>query len=256
MSDRDKQMQISITVRQLQELVGPVLPCAGVDEMLPVLTAVDVWTDGKWIFAATTDRFRAALKRVAAAEGASFPEFHALIPTRVLESITKLFQGQRGSDPMLTLTVHKDQLTVEAGGGLVDLGSAKATYWLMTADNFPDVVSLIAKAIAAQGDDLGSQSGFNFEYLASFKSATVRRHEPLQLKLTSTASGKAGPALILGEDFAGILMPRVFIGDVADAAYDGSDWLPSIERRSAAIKASHKDRNAAAQKKLQKAGVA
>ena len=45
-----------ITARTLKSLVDLVLPLAGRDDMMPVLTAVQVCVDGEWLTATATDR--------------------------------------------------------------------------------------------------------------------------------------------------------------------------------------------------------
>lgn len=53
-----------ISTKALAQLVKPVIPLAGKDEMLPLLRAIHFQASGKYLTAAATDRFRVGVCRV------------------------------------------------------------------------------------------------------------------------------------------------------------------------------------------------
>lgn len=57
-------MKLHLTVRDLRALLMPILPFAGTDDMLPVLTGIRLRVRGGYVTAEATDRFRAAMNRV------------------------------------------------------------------------------------------------------------------------------------------------------------------------------------------------
>ena len=106
-----------ITARTLKSLVDPVLPLAGRDDMMPVLTAVQVCVDGEWLTATATDRFVMGHKRI---KGDWPKGWEALIPVTVLRTILRTYKPQRGDDPELTLGIADGSLTVSSSGGFAD----------------------------------------------------------------------------------------------------------------------------------------
>lgn len=207
-------MNITISIGQLRNLVGPVLPFAGCDDMLPVLNGVRIKSHGKWLVATTTDRFRIGMKRIAAfdtdGQPVEWPEFEALVGTHTLRSILSTFKGPRHLDPELTLTVEGEQMEVEASGGLL-FTRASIAYDLVGGE-FPNVASLIKKAMETEGTapDAGFDPAFMADFKAVGKTLTMKR-----------GPGDKDPIFITdGEDFIGALMPRKLITDAVAAPWD------------------------------------
>lgn len=100
--------KITITACELRDLVSPVLPLASKDSMLPILNAVLIETDGKWLSASATDRFRLGIKRIEKRPTEDDPTtewapFRAVVPLPALRSLLSVFKPSRHLDPELTL---------------------------------------------------------------------------------------------------------------------------------------------------------
>lgn len=118
--------------RQLQR----VLPAAGTDDTLPVLTGVQMTLTGRTLTLAATDRYRCAVADVPATPHPDHPEtaaastLSALIPASVLTRISKHLKTRTGSvgiaydTPALTLTVGDATFTIrELHGCLPKFGA-------------------------------------------------------------------------------------------------------------------------------------
>ncbi|MER0477006.1 DNA polymerase III subunit beta [Streptomyces sp. Edi2] len=108
-----------------------VLPAAGRDDTLPVLTAVNLTLSGQTLIMAATDRYRLAEGRVQAEATVRPPDkpLSVLFPASVLASLLKLFKtydgpvgiGLLGADsdiPRATLSLGDTTVTVRARDGL------------------------------------------------------------------------------------------------------------------------------------------
>lgn len=89
----------SVDAKEFAEAVRTVVAAAGRDDMLPVLTAVNVQIDPEAgeITLAATDRFRLAVRKVAfqAAPGAQAVE--VLVPAKTLDTWAKSLTGEEGT---------------------------------------------------------------------------------------------------------------------------------------------------------------
>ena len=210
---------LNISVKQLKALVSPVLPLAGRDAGLPVLTAIRVESHGQYLTASATDRYRLGIKRLRADDG-EWPEWSATIPTSTLRSILAAFKpSRRDADPELTLTiVSPDELRVVASGALLDMFGAEITYPLETAE-FPKLHKLIRDALAADPAATAA-TGFNWPFLTDFNAAATGT-----AALMMRISAGTKPVVITdGEDFIGAVMPRKRFSSDGDTFHIGDGW--------------------------------
>jgi hypothetical protein len=198
---------LHITARQFKALVSPVIPCAGTDDQLPVLNSIHVRSQGEYLIARATDRFRLGVQRLKAPEG-SWPEWEALLPLSTVRAVLADFKpSSRDADPQLVLAVGGESLRVKGDGALLDMLSADIAYPLRDGE-FPKVDQILATAIAAE-PEAGAHAGFNWKFLSAF-AAAAGGSPSIGIKIVSPKA----PALISnGEDFLGILMPRKRIGE-------------------------------------------
>lgn len=202
---------ITITASQWRDLIGPVLPCAGSDTMLPVLNAVQIRTDGKWLIATATDRFRVAMKRVAKVAtdddpATEWPEFVALVPLKAVKSIGAMLKPSRGSAHLsgATFTVENDRLTVEASG-LFDLfDAARFTHHLETGE-YPKVAKLFTTALAVPDSERAPVTTLDPGFLADMKASG----SPAVRVIGPKADDPKSPIVFADDDgFLALLMPR------------------------------------------------
>lgn len=202
---------LPISVRQLRALVDPVLPAAGTDDMLPILKAVRVEAQGKWLVAVATDRFTIAVQRIARSEG-EWPAWSATIPTQTLRSLFATFKpSRRDTDPEIELTLAGDSLHVTGCSQLLDVQEASIVYPLESGE-FPKVGAMLSKAVEAEPGDPSF----------AFDPAKMAR---LLSKARGSVTLKAGPtgkAMVLhdGDDWLGLLMPRKLVYSSGESA----DW--------------------------------
>lgn len=201
-------MQITLTARELHDLVKPVLPLACRDDMLPVLNAVLIERSGNYLVATASDRFRIGICR-RAHEGAG--DFRALVPLASVRNILALFKPSRGSDNSLTLSIEGDTLYAEASGGLgFDFADMRVGYRLQ-AGEFPSVRKMIRDALANESTD--SAVGMNADLLADW------RHAGATLEVRITAPGQ--PMIVRsGDHFLGLVMPTRLAAEDVPAG----DW--------------------------------
>ncbi|KAB2809233.1 hypothetical protein F9L07_19525 [Pimelobacter simplex] len=226
---------LNITASQFAELVRPVLPLACGDDMLPVLNAVLIETDGKWLSATTTDRFRLGIKRVqkyATDDDPSveWPEFRALVPLRAVRSMLTTFKPRRGSAfASLLLTVEDDRLIVE-GAGTFDLFDSSRIVHHLQVGEFPKTRSLIHAALEAPTADRAPEFAVNPAFLADFKACGSRGLRVLTG--ASRADGKPGAIVVTDDNgFIGMLMPTSVMG-----AADREDWADFLSPKPEPIK--------------------
>ena len=199
--------RLTIRVRDLMQLVNPVIPCAGKDDMLPILTCILIESHGQWLVASGTDRFRIGVKRVKKVVDAGdeadgeWPAFKALVPRSTLATIFRHFKATKGFDPEITLTVSDDSqaVRVESAGTLGEFTAASITYPLMVGD-YPNLFGIVTEALDREPEAV---SRFNWKFMAEFAAAdphgyglTVRTHKTHATIITD------------GEDFIGVIMPR------------------------------------------------
>lgn len=207
---------LTIGIHQLRELVTPVLPFAGSDDMLPVLCAVRIEAHGPWLTATATDRFRLAVQRVKAPEG-TWPEWSATVPLSTLRSLLRTFRPQRGMDSQVSLSIDGDLLRVVSAGALIDMDDAAITYPLERGQ-FPGVHSIIRKALAAE-TVAGAHTAVNPKFLAAMPVG----HQAIRIKVS--APNEPVP-FTDGEDFICIVMPRRVVGGATPSEAAGFPPMP------------------------------
>ena len=209
---------LTIGIRQLRELVTPVMPFASTDPMLPILSAVQIETSGRWLVATATDRFRLVMNREGSPDG-DWPDWSAVIPTSTLRNILTTFKPLRGLDTDLTLTVEENKLEVTAAG-LLDMSEATIAYRL-TDGEYPKVKKIIRTALAAVVSD--AQTGLNPALLRDLPKSPA-----LRFKITSPSD----PVLFTdGENLVGCIMPRRLVSsDPAGRPFVSldNDWMDGI----------------------------
>lgn len=229
---------LTLTASEFRALVGPVLPMAGRDYELPVLTSVQIESDGEWLSASATDRFRLGIKRIkkrATDEDptTAWPEFKALIPTRAIKSLLASYKPRRGTmDPTITLTVEDGKLTAEAVG-LFDLFDAARFVHHLEGGEFPNLRSVMRKAMELPADERGFEVGFNPAFMADFKGTGA---STLRLLMGTPKT----PMIFTDDDgFIGCLMPRAIPAEFRE------DWTDFLAEKPALKKAASKKANAA-----------
>lgn len=197
---------LTLTARQFRALVEPVLPMAAKDPMIPVLCAIQVVTEGRWLVATATDRYRVGIKRIEKSAtdddpSTEWPQFSALIPTRAVRSILATFKPTRGFDPAMTLTVEGGRLVVEAAGAFDLFDSSRFVHHLESAE-YPKVRSLIRDALATHDDERVSRVAVSPAMFADFKACGSQSLRIL--------TGRENKPLVVTDDegFIGLLMPR------------------------------------------------
>lgn len=225
---------LHITARQFKALVSPVLPCAGTDDMLPVLNSVRIEAHGEWLVASATDRFRAGFRRLRHPDGKSWPKWNATLPLSTVRSVMAFKPSRKDTDPELVLAVLPDnRMRVAASGALLDMLAAEVTYPLRDGQ-FPDLRAVVRDSLAVEPD--APHSGFNWEYLAAFKAA-VTSGPGLQIRVHPNKAA----VITDGEDFIGILMPRrVHEGATDFRVGEGWDTLLAEPKKPARKRAAKK----------------
>jgi hypothetical protein len=227
-------MQLHLSTTDLRRLFAPVIPWAGTDPYLPVLTNVHVYVQGPEIVAETTDRFRLALNRVtphivrngkgglessypdradADLEAAGHtrvtpdPHIDCMIPTSVMRQMLAMFKPQRrlGWDPIVTLDFTDQTVTASAGPGLADDLDHLTVRAHLGDGEFPKVRQLLAKSIA-DAAQYPPRVSLNPRYVSAFTPvAQTLKEEVVDL----VVRGPKEPILgFVGEGFVGLVMPR------------------------------------------------
>lgn len=207
-------MKIVLTYSELRALLHPVIPHAGTDDNLPVLTTVAVASSGAYLVAQATDRFTAGFKRVQPA--AKPPKgFGVLMQRSDAQRLLNLLRPDRGSDPQITLTVKDGQIRVETKSAGLALGFVGFDVSFLQPilghekNQFPDLGGLLPKR--ADFEKAAAASGFNLTFLTRFRAAmdasNLSKHE--QTLVIHMGSTPAKPLIVTVEDdFVGIIMPR------------------------------------------------
>jgi len=206
---------LTINAADFRALVNPILPLACKDDMLPTLCAVLIESDGKWLSATATDRFRMGIKRIAKRPTdddptTEWPEFRALISTRSVKSLLTTFKTLRGSLPaQITFTIEEDRLTAEAAGAFDLFDSGRFVHHLLTGD-FPKVRSLVRQHLDIPVEDRVSTVALNPFFLADWKAVGSTSLRVMM--------GAANKAVLVTDDegFIGLQMVRRMDAPVED----------------------------------------
>lgn len=241
---------INLRAEQFADLVRPVIPLADATGMMPVLNAVLIEAEGKWLSATATDRFRVGIKRIEkfATDDdptTEWPEFRALVPLRAVRALLTTFKPQRRSLlTSLSMTVEDDgRRLVTEGVGTFDLfDSSRITHHLEIGE-YPAVRSLIRDALAHPVEDRAREFGVNPNFMADFKATGSRG---LRIVTGAPRGGMPGPIVVTDDDgFIGALMPTSAIGEKAE---DWTDFLapkPEPVAKTASAKRAVKKASAA-----------
>lgn len=213
---------LTIDARTLRDLLTPVMPLAGKDDMLPVLCCVLLETEGNTVTAAATDRFRLGVCRAELAADAEQGPFKALVKVGDLKRVLALFKVGRFDAPVLTFTLDADRLTVTSEGAFDGMLGGSLTFFAETGE-FPKLTKIILEALTAEGER-PAEFAVNGAFLADFKHA-VRDGHPLQVR--AGVDLKKPIAILCGDHFAGVIMPRALISDSGSkpAHEQWIDWL-------------------------------
>lgn len=216
---------INLTASEFAALIRPVLPLAGDDMMLPVLNAVLIETDSKWLSATATDRFRLGIKRIEKRpteddEAADWPEFRALIPLRAVRSLLAMFKASRGYNPSMSLTIEGDKLIAEGTGGFSLFDASRFTHQLENGE-YPKVRGIFRECLAVKPEDRRGDFGINPSFMADFKATGATT---LRVMGGSGEVGSGAGIVITDDDgFIGLLMPRRLVN--AGGFEDWTDFL-------------------------------
>lgn len=120
---------VTITARQLAALVDPVIPFASTDDATPLLTAVRITRQGRWLIATATDRYRLAFKRIDLGdEPDATGELRAVVRAQDLKQMRRLWRPTRHEDPSLTLSTRKGLVDVAAAGTFTGFHDMRVTF--------------------------------------------------------------------------------------------------------------------------------
>lgn len=212
---------LNLTAGQLRDVLTPVLPLAGKDDMLPVLTCVHLRTEGQTLIASATDRFRLGICREELVHAPEEP-FEALVRVKDLKRILTLFKVTRFDNPALRLTVKGETLRVASTEGFGGMAAAELTFTLMGGE-YPKVNQLITAAIE-DTEPRVEAFGVNAAMLADFKHA-VRYGDALMVRPGS--GPRKGILVLCGDHFVGLIMPRALLSHRADEAPPAAWPLPA-----------------------------
>lgn len=171
---------VEITAKQFAQLVRPLVPLAGKDDMLPILNAIQFETQDDYLVGLCTDRFRLGIHRVKLERTPSPASF--LLSLATVAHILAMFKPSRYADPLLKFTVESDRLRVETVGGMDFIMDASVTFPVMT-DDFPRVRKVLLDQLAADSQPT-TDLGVNAAYLADFRHA-ITDATPLSMHLVA-----------------------------------------------------------------------
>jgi hypothetical protein len=224
---------ITITARELTALVASVIPHASKDETLPLLCSVFVRSSGPWVTALTTDRYRMAFQRIRPTE-APGDGFAAIIPLGVLARIRATFKAGRNMDPVITLTVDGEKLTVTTTGALDGMVGASFEFRLHDpASAWPNVDRLLTGALDAEVPTGPTRMLVNPSFLADFRLGQSRYDS---MRVTPTGGDRKPWLIRIGEDFIGLIVPLHSGSSVEIAPAERDGWLGILTVRETATK--------------------
>lgn len=229
-------VNIELTTRQFRNLVEPVMPLAGNDDMLPVLTTLLIRANATTITATATDRFRVGISRIpntGATDTLPAAGVEFMIRTADVKRVLTVFKGSRYDDPALNFTYYPagtdSAPVVEVNSQAGFDGLAGATLRLTVPDGEFPKVNQIFTELLEDTDARVDSFGVNAAFLADFKAA-VRDGHPLTVR--PGANDRKGVIVACGDHFIGVLMTRRLILEsghdpVAELAKSWSDILPA-----------------------------
>lgn len=233
-------MKVCLSFSELRKLLAPVLPHASSDDMLPVLNRVAIAVSGAYLVAQATDRFTAALQRVAVAETPD-TRFRVLLEASDARRMLHLLRPLKGSDPTVTIEVDDvGGVHVSASDAGLALGfrgiDVSFSAPVLSDSSFPDLSTLLPKDF----DEHVGEMSFDLAMLTKFKAAVDEAHrgQPAgdagsrRICSIHTPSTPGKPLVVTaGPDFVGLVMPRrpldsghAFVPEVVDS------WRGTVPR--------------------------
>lgn len=217
----------TITARDLDR-IGKVVAVHAGDASYPALHTVILSTAGPWVVATATDRYSLATLRVSAVTDddgpAASPDFEAWIPLPAFRQAITMFKPSRTHNPVLTLTIDGDTLTI-AADALVSTFAA-ATLRVRLQDHEPHLLggllNMVRKAHAAE--PAATVACLNPNMLRKF-AAAQQYGEPM---VAWSSSETKAWAVAVGEDFRAAAMPtRGGVDRNLDAGWSAILRVPS-----------------------------
>lgn len=196
----------AITARDLDR-IGRVVAVHAGDATTPALHTVILSTSGPWVVATATDRYAIATLRVSAVTDddgpAASPGFEAWIPLPAFRQAVAMFKPSRTHNPVLTLTIDGDSLTIAADGLISTFAAATLRVRLQDHDaiSLKGLLGLARKAHEAE--PAATTAFLNPNMLRKF-AAAQQYGEPM---VAWSSSETKAWAVAVGEDFRGVLMP-------------------------------------------------
>jgi len=254
-----------LSANDLTRLFSPVLPFVGVDDMLPILTTVNLQTRKGHLVASATDRFRAAINRIKpelvwdVASKRAVPgwitsdkletrpqripgDVNIQIPALPLKRALALFKNPRSADhwsqPAVRLTLDETPGTFEptrtltltadrpVSGGFDNL-SVTIT---LQGGEYPKLASLFTKAVPPE-EVVGTvgEIALNPELMDAFKTpCRVYGERAVQWKTVSPTKPIVG---YVGDNFVGLLMPRRLLDTTAGVLDSNGESAQSVLSR-------------------------
>lgn len=237
-------VKLTLPAAQLRDLFAPVLPLAGTDDALPVLTTIRFAGHGATLTAAATDRFRAGISRVVLElddDQAPPDPFAINVPARAVRHVLATFKpGRRGEQRTVTLDVDPGDVVKHPTGAFVNRTASitvegATTYgWHTTATidgfdprtEFPKLWSLVAEA-NTPSDHPTSLVRLNAKLLAGFRAATLGNDAAEPLVFTFPAAPPKPVGIACGTHFLGALMPRRAFDEPTSGAVE-TTWLAEL----------------------------
>jgi len=188
--------RLTITYRDLADLVLPVLPHTDDSGSLPVLSYVKFETLGGYLTALATDRYTIACSRMKVDDDV---HFNVLIPRHELKAILAMFKPRRGVVDQLTLAAT-DACTLQVEGPGSLFSNAIIEYRLGDGE-FPKITNIFSRI----GTDITTDGhvALNPHLLAKFQLA-ARLNDAIQVHVGTPSR----PVFITsGDHFMGAIMP-------------------------------------------------
>lgn len=217
---------IHLKASELHQLLAPVVPLAGRDDLLPILKAVSLTVRDGEVLAVATDRYRVGLCRQplpAEHEGDALTQagdWSALVALEDVQLVLRLFKANRTDDALLTLTVASggQTLTVERTHASTMYADVRVVAHLVDG-TYPKLGGIFA-AILEAPPALRFPVTVNPQFLNDFRHAQRDARQPLILWAQEERTKPIGVAC--GDHFLGALM-QVRSADGEGAWVDGPD---------------------------------
>lgn len=206
-------MKLTITARQLRDLVTPVLPLVAKADQ-PVLTCVQFRATGTTLVALATDRYRAGMCRTDLTEAT---DFEALIRATDIKRVLALFKPTRFDDPTLVITRDHERIRVESADAFDGLSSASLSFDAESGE-YPKAIPGLIRSALEQSEDGPRHTALNAKFLADFQHA-VRDGSAIRLYLGTTSAKPTGIAI--GDHFIGVIMPKRIVEGASDNPLKG-----------------------------------